>query len=250
MSLHRRSSRTLVGVSSGRGISAPPNILLSSWRRAPCVSVSWCDELDTAAAWRGRSSSRNGVVQRRMQCSLSWGRGIGPASGRGGTRSPPRAVRELSTAATSPLHRRARRWNPPSEIRPSAPVRPLAGSSRHPHAIRPLWRSRHHGNRIDPIALGRSAVGAIRRQPRRVRSRSSQRVADASTWVSSLTKWVVTTYGSDRKLGYVSLISRTSFSVSFGFRAILLIYTKMQIHYVSLEEIYLSLDISFTYFKI
>jgi len=101
-----------------------------------------------------------------------------------------------------------------------------------------------------PLALGRSAVGAIRRQPRRVRSRSSQRVADASTWVSSLTKWVVTTYGSDRKLGYVSLISRTSFSVSFGFRAILLIYTKMQIHYVSLEEIYLSLDISFTYFKI
>lgn len=63
-----------------------------------------------------RRMARSLVVpeQRRAttnaRCPLPRGRGIGPASGRGSiTRSPPRAVHELSTAATSPLHRRARR---------------------------------------------------------------------------------------------------------------------------------------------
>lgn len=66
MSLHRRSSRTLAGASSGRSASAPPGIPLSSCR-APYLSVSWCGEPDIAAAWRGRSSSWNGVVQRQTR---------------------------------------------------------------------------------------------------------------------------------------------------------------------------------------
>ena len=63
-----------------------------------------------------RRMARSLVVpeQRRANANAQYpqprGRGIGPASGQGNiTRSSPRAVHELSTAATSPLHRRARR---------------------------------------------------------------------------------------------------------------------------------------------
>lgn len=99
-----------------------------------------------------RRMARSLVVPERRRatanarCPLIRGRGIGPASGRGGgTRSPPGAVRELSTAATSPLQRRARRWNPrpparrqqPSSARDSASL--TVPSPRQPH------RSHHSG---------------------------------------------------------------------------------------------------------
>jgi len=137
ISLHRNSS-TSTGFSCWRDI---PGWWMSSsllLRRAPSISVSW---RGTASAWRGRSSSRNGVVQRRARGICCLREEDRPT--RSPERSPPRAEHELSTATTSSsLHCCAMltaRQQQPSSARDSASLTVL--SSRQPH------RSHHTSDR-------------------------------------------------------------------------------------------------------
>lgn len=106
ISLHRRNRRILVA--SCCGISS---CIFSSWCRCLSVSLSRREGSDTSA-WRGRSSARNGVVQRRTRETVLPQRGSPPTANEWRGRLREYGTQTLDSGDVVSLHRRhyGQRW--------------------------------------------------------------------------------------------------------------------------------------------